>query len=391
VTITPGQLTTLEVVNEQMAGLMLLKIDSVTRNGIYGVEFRIFDFITNQEIAGPFFTDNNGVIDFTGILPAGRDLIRETKEAPGYLRDTMPRTIEFRAGMITEVVWENTKEAGQIQITKLSSGDNQVNGLPARSRLEGAVFEVRDWRTGNLIDQFITDSRGMGVSRPMPLGRYLIEEIVAPPFYRKSDVVHDVTIEHSGQIVRDEFTNEPANVGVEVRKTGPVEVMANQPIVWNIITIANSSTIELSDFYIRDMIPGDAVRLDRIFTGTFNQSLRYSIMYRTNQNDTWRMAYDNLQSTTNNALVMSPAALGLRSGEFVTEFMYQFGTVRAGFRSVEAPRIEGTVRDGLQNGYEFVNRIDAGGRTNTEWVVGNNLWVTRAYRPTQGSHPRTGW
>jgi len=391
VTITPGRLTTLEVVNIQMAGLRLLKIDSVTRQGIQGVEFRIFDFITNQEVAGPFVTDNNGVIDFTGILPAGRYTIRETREAPGYLRDTMPRTIEMRSGMVTEIIWENTREAGQIQITKLSSADNEVNGLPAGSRLAGAVFEVRDWRTGNVVDQFISDARGVGVSRPLPLGRYLIEEIVAPPFYRRSDEVLDITIEHSGQILRYRFYNEPANVGVEVRKTGPVEVMSGQPIVWNITTIANSSTIALSDFFVRDILPTHAVRLDRIFTGTFNQSLRYSIMFRTNLNDTWRVAYDNLSSTTNNALAMSPAALGLRSNEFVTEFMFSFGTVRAGFRSVEAPRIEGTVRDGLQNGYEFANRVDIGGRTGSEWVIGNNVWITRVWRPTNGEHPRTGW
>jgi hypothetical protein len=114
-------------------------------------------------------------------------------------------------------------------------------------------------------------------------------------------------------------------------------------------------------------------------------------MFRTNQNDTWRVAYDNLHSTTNNALVMSPVALGLGSNEFVTEIMYSFGTVRAGFRSVEAPRIEGTVRDGLPNGYEFVNRIDLGGRTGTEWIVGNNSWITRVFRHTPGNHPRTGW
>jgi hypothetical protein len=391
VTITPGRLTTLEVVNEQMAGLRLHKIDSVTRQGIRGVEFRIYDFITNQEVARPFITDNNGIVDFTGILPAGRYTIRETREASGYLRDTMPRTVEFRAGMVTEITWENTREAGQIQITKLSSADNQINGLPAGSRLEGAVFEVRDWRTGNVIDQFVTDARGVGVSRPIPLGRYLIEEIVAPAFYKRSEVVLDVTIEHSGQILRYECFNEPANVGVEVRKTGPAEVMPGQPIVWTITTIANSSTIELSDFYVRDILPAHAVRLDRIFTGTFNQSVRYSIMFRTNQNDTWRIAYDNLLSTSNNALVMSSAALGLGSNEFVTEFMYSFGTVRAGFRHVETPRIEGTVRDHLQNDYEFVNRIDVGGRTGTEWVVGNSVWLTRVFRPTQGRHPRTGW
>ena len=229
------------------------------------------------------------------------------------------------------------------------------------------------------------------MSRPMPLGRYLIEEIAAPAFYKRSDVVLDVTIEHSGQILRYEFLNEPANVGVEVRKTGPVEVMSGQPMVWNLTTIANSSSIELSDFYVRDIIPAQAVRLDRIFTGTFNQSVRYSMMYRTNANDTWRTAYDNLQSTSNNALVMSPAALGLGSNEFVTEFMYSFGTVRAGFRSVESPRIEGTVCDGLQNGYELVNRVDIGGRTGTEWVVGNNVWTSRVFRPANGAHPKTGW
>jgi len=390
VTITPGRLTTLEVTNVQKAGLRLYKIDSVTRIGIPGVEFRIFDFITRQEVAGPFVTDSNGVIDFTGILPAGRYTIQETRAAQGYLIDNMPRTIEFRAGMMTEIVWENTREAGQIQITKLSSADNEINGLSRGSRLEGAVFEVRDWRTGNVVDQFITDHRGVGASRPLPLGRYLIEEIVSPAFYRRSDQVLDVTIEHSGQIVRKTFYNEPANVGVEIRKTGPVEVMAGQPIIWNITTIANSSTIPLSDFYVRDILPAHAVRLDRIFTGTFNQALRYSIMFRTNRSDQWRVAYDNLQTTTNNALVMSPAALGLGSGEFATEIMFQFGTVHAGFRAVENPRLEGTVLDGLPNGYEFANRVDIGGRTGSEWVIGNNVWTTRVFRPA-GRHPRTGF
>ncbi|MCL2840320.1 MAG: prealbumin-like fold domain-containing protein [Defluviitaleaceae bacterium] len=235
----------------------------------------------------------------------------------------------------------------------------------------------------------MTDHRGVGVSRPLSLGRYLIEEIVSPAFYIRSDQVLDVTIEHSGQIIRQTFYNEPANVGVEVRKIGPAEVMAGQPIIWDITTIANASSISLSDFYVRDILPAHVVRLDRVFTGTFNQQLRYSVMFRTNTNDQWRVAYDNLLSTTNNALVMSPAALSLASGEFVTEIMFQFGTVRAGFRNVENPRLEGTVLDGLPDGYEFANRIDIGGRTGSEWVIGNSVWTTRIFRPA-GRHPRTG-
>jgi len=114
-------------------------------------------------------------------------------------------------------------------------------------------------------------------------------------------------------------------------------------------------------------------------------------MFRTNLNGNWRVAYDNLSSITNNALVMSPVALGLQSHEHVTEVMFSFGTVRAGFRNVENPRIEGTVREGLQNGYLFVNRVDVGGRTGDEWVVGNSVWQTRVFAPVYGQLPRTGW
>jgi len=391
VTLTPGVLTTLEVVNRQMAGLRLYKVDSVTRQGIAGVEFRIYDFVTNLQVAGPFVTDNNGVIEFTGILPAGRYTIRETRAAAGYLIDTMPRTIEFRAGMVTEVVWENTREAGQVQITKLSSADNRVNGLPAGSRLEGAVFEVRNARTGNVVDQFVTGANGVGVSRPLPLGTYTVHEIVAPAFYRRSDVVLTIHVEYSGQIIRYQFFNEPANVSVETRKTGPTEVTAGQPIIWTVTTISNSSSIALNDFYFRDILPYQSVTLNRVFTGTFNQDVRYSVMFRTNQNGQWRVAYDNLSGMSNNALNMSRAALGLGHNEHVTEIMFSFGTVRAGFRNVLNPRIEGTVRYGIQHGYEIVNRVDVGGRTGDEWVIGNSSWVSRVFAQPQGQHPRTGW
>jgi len=391
VTITPGRLSTLEVVNVQMAGIRLLKICSVTRQPIPGVEFRVYDFITRREVAGPFITDNNGVIDFTGILPPGRYTILETRAAQGFLRDDQPRTVEFRAGMVTEITWENTPMAGQIQITKLSNADNQMNGFPAGTRLQGAVFEVRNHRTGNVVDQFTTGPNGVGVSRPLPLGRYTIHEIVAPQFYRLSDVVLDITIEHSGQIVRYNFYNAPTNLGVDVRKTGPVEVMGGQQIIWDITRIANSSTVPLSDFFFRDVLPTDAVRLTQIFTGTFNQSLRYSILFRTNRNNDWRVAYDNLDSTRNNGLSMAPAALGLASNEYVTEIMFQFGTVRAGFRSVEAPRIVANVREGLPHGFEFANRVDVGGRHGSEWVIGNHVWITRIFRRQPGQHPRTGY
>jgi uncharacterized surface anchored protein len=79
---------------------------------------------------GTYITDNNGVIDFDGALTPGRYTLRETRPAEGYYRDDTPRTVEFKSGKITEVVWENMAQAGQIQITKLSGDDNQQRRHP---------------------------------------------------------------------------------------------------------------------------------------------------------------------------------------------------------------------------------------------------------------------
>ena len=161
--MVPDQLAALQITNTPKAGLRILKIDSVTKQPIFGVEFMLFD--ANNVVVGTYRTDNNGVIDFTGIIPEGRYTIRETRAANGYYLDDMPRTVEFVKGRVTEIRWENTPQMGQIQITKKSGDDNQVNGLPAGTPLSGAVFEVYNLRTGNLIDRFVSGADGRAVSK----------------------------------------------------------------------------------------------------------------------------------------------------------------------------------------------------------------------------------
>jgi len=118
---------------------------------------------------GVFNTDNRGLIDFSAVLVPGRYTIRETRPAPGYSRDDVPRTVDFIAGRVVEIVWENWPIAGQIQIQKVYGDDNQHNGLPAGSPLAGAVFEIFEARTGNLVDRIMSNDRGMAVSRPLPI------------------------------------------------------------------------------------------------------------------------------------------------------------------------------------------------------------------------------
>jgi uncharacterized repeat protein (TIGR01451 family) len=184
--------------------------------------------------------------------------------------------------------------------------------------------------------------------------------------------------------------NYSANTGVLVRKTGNVEAMCGDEIRYDIKELRNTSTIPLTDFYFRDILPTNAVRLTKIITGTFNQALKYKIIVTTNKGDS-RIIADNLSTTRNNVIDCSNAALGLKNDEFVTTFTFMFGTVRAGFSLVEQPQIFVKVLQNLPNGFEFANRCDAGGKdSGGEWVIFQNSWKTTIYSPGQ-KLPKTGY
>jgi uncharacterized surface anchored protein len=392
VKIFEGKQTTLEVTNKAKAGLRIKKIDSVTKLGIYGVEFMIFD--GNNKQVGTYITDNNGVIDFAGILTEGRYTLRETRPAEGYYRDDTPRTVEFVSGKVTEVIWENTPQMGQIQITKLAGDDNEQNGLPKGSPLAGAVFEVYAYKSGNLLDRFVSGTDGHAVSKPLPLGRYIVKEVQAPQWYRLSAEAMDIEIEFATQVIKREFLNYSANTGVKIRKTGPYEAMPGDTIRYDVKEMSNTSSVPLTDFYWRDVLPTDAVRLNKIVTGTYNQSLKYKVMIATNKGDT-RVVADNLSTAQNNVIDCRGAALGLASDEYVTSFTLIFGTVKAGFCKVETPQIYVTVNTNLPNGYEFGNKTDVGGKHGSdkygsEWIVGGGSWVVKIYAPPKRL-PRTGY
>ena len=396
VTVLPGQQAVLEVENAPLAGFRLLKICAVTRNPIFNVEFMVFD--ANNQVVGVFYTDNTGIIDFSAILAPGRYTIRETRPAPGFSRDDMPRTVEFIAGRVLEIVWENVPMAGQLQILKLSGDANYHNGLPAGTPLEGAIFEIFEARTGNLVDRIVSNDRGMAVSRPLPLGRYIAVEVAAPMFYMVNPQEIHFEIEFEGQIVRTTFPNFSANMGVTIRKTGPQEAMQGHSIRYDIPIIRNDSTVPLADFFWRDILPVNAVRVDRLVTGTFNHSLRYRIIATTNRGNEIVVA-DNLSTTRNNVIELRPVHLGLAADEFIVEFIVHFGQVPAGFTSVERPRVYVDVLPAhiahLPNGMMFANRVDAGGRVigTDEWIIGGDSTATTVFNPNRPPNriPQSGF
>ena len=375
---------TLWFYNRPISGILIHKISSVDGKAIPGVTFLLYDS-TNAPIAQAT-SDDRGYAYFED-LSAGRYYLREL-ENEGYVRDTQKKTVYVKSGETTEVEWENTPITGQIQITKRSADYNHTNGLPAGTLLEGAVFEITD-KAGNVVDTIRSNSRGLAVSKQLPLSRYFIREVKAPEHYGISEKELTVYLEYEGQIARLEVEDKSLTTGVSITKTGPKEIMANQPVRYAFSNIANTSNVSLSNFYWRDTLPAQ-VRLEKVVTGTYNFPGTYKIVYRVNGGD-YRTLADNLSTSKNYTLAASSVALGLASNERVTEIMFVFGQAPAGFSQVEAPYLHCKAVARLPAG-SFVNVADAGGTYNGTWVQAVSRWVTSVYgKPTVPKLPRTGY
>ncbi|WP_300756218.1 SpaA isopeptide-forming pilin-related protein, partial [uncultured Oscillibacter sp.] len=264
-TIKDGETTTLTVTNKAFSGILIHKIDSVTKKGIYGVSFLLYDS-TNSPV-GQYTSDNQGYVYIEGITTAGRYYLREL-ENEGYLVDTQMKTVYVKPGETTLIEWENTAITGQIQITKTSEDYNSMNGWPAGTPIPGTVFEIYD-KANNLVDTIRSDKNGLASSRPLPLGRYKVVESQSAEFYGLDKTPMEAEIEFSGQIVRLAMTNKALYTNVSINKRGYAQVMPGQAIRYDFTGIANNSTTALSSFYWRDTLPA-ALRLDKIVTGTYN-------------------------------------------------------------------------------------------------------------------------
>ena len=385
--VKDGQTATLEITNHKSSRILLHKVDKATGKGIYGAVFLLYD--SNRNPIGEYVTDQDGYIYADEGLADGRYYLREIKSAPGYVLDPELKTIYVRYGSTTEIEWSNTAECGQIQIIKKSADDNATNGLPAGTLLEGAVFEIYD-KAGNVVDTIKSDHNGRAVSKTLPLSRYTIREIKAPANYSINPTVMTAYLEFNGQIVTFEVQNTSVSTGVSIKKTGPVQAVPGQPIRYVFSQIKNSSNVVLDSFYWRDQLPAQ-VTLSKIVTGSYNQPLSYKVVYKTNLSGDYRTLADNLSTSKVYVLDARPAVLGLAANERVTEVMFVFGNVKAGFAQVETPYIYATARSGLANNSGVVNVADVGGLYNGQWIQAVSRWLTTVYTKTTVKLPKTGY
>ena len=388
-TVQDGKTASVTITNEAFSGIILHKINSVTKEGIYGVKFLVYD--QNKNPIGEYTTDDQGYIyiDDLTVQGKGRLYIRELEAAPGYELDKEYKTVYVQPGKTIEVEWENTPITGQFQIRKYAAEYNEVTGTAAGAPLKGAVYEISEARSGKVVDYITTDARGVAASKPLPLGRYLIKEVTAPAYWQLSGTTFDETLEYSGQIIKLSDYDKPSNLGVTITKRGNAQALAGSQMRYD-FTVANTSNVPLSEFYWHDRIPTDATRATVLTTGTYSARLNYRVLYKTNYSSGYQVLASNLLTSSNYSYNLN--AIPMQAGEYVTDVYFDFGKVPVGFQSTSNPTLTVQVLGTVANGYQIVNRADVGGKYQGTWQTAQATWLTIVRRlgpvPTL---PQTGY
>ena len=390
--VKDGEVTTLRLANAAKSGILIHKVDT-SGEGIYGVKFLLYD--ENRNPIGEFTSDNEGWVYITaedlpdGANTSGRFYLRELEAAEGYILDEEYKTVYVRPGHTAEIEWVNEAITGQIQIYKYAAEYNEVTGTPAGTPLQGAVYEIIHARSGKVVDYITTDARGVAASKPLPLTRYKVVEVTAPAYWQVDPTVHDITLEYAGQIIKVSAYDKPSNLGVTITKRGNAEVLAGQTMRYD-LTVANTSNVALENFYWHDKIPYDVARATTLTTGTYSARLNYRILYKTNYQTTYQVLASNLLTSNNYSFALN--AIPMQAGEVVTDIYFDFGKVPVGFQSVAGPTLSVIVNGNTVNGYQLVNRADAGGQYQGTWQTAQANWVTivRKYTTTPDL-PKTGY
>lgn len=360
--------------------ITLNKIDKDTKKGINGVTFK-FETLDGKEL-GRYITGENGVIE----LDVQKDLkifkeqkikVTEIAVPDNYYidKENCSQIIDIKWGENVVIEFQNEKIKGKIKVVKLSSEDNKYTNLLKRSPLKDVEFEILDIN-GKVVDRIKTNEEGIAITKDLLKGKYFIKEVKQAKYYLLNKKIYEVEIVNHKDLVEQEILNDSVSIDIEIEKTGFIETQNKDNIYYNFKNIHNKSNVPLDNFTWNDTLPTEAVRLDKIYTGTWNEKLEYSVWYKTNKND-FKMFIDKLDSEKVYELDFNN--LELQEDEYIIEFEFRFGTVKIDFKEDESPIVYVNVLDNLKNGYVFTNNTRVSGDYIEEHIEDKDKWTTIIY------------
>nr|WP_317359448.1 SpaA isopeptide-forming pilin-related protein [uncultured Tyzzerella sp.] len=388
VKIEVGTETMVEWENYPLATLDLLKIDERTKKPISGVEFELLN--AKKQSMGKFTTDKDGRIYLESKLAQGTYYIKETKAKDGYIKNDGEKMVELKWGKTTKVEFVNTPIFGQIEIHKIGSKNNQITGQLDGDNLKGAEFTIYEKATGKEVTRVVTNYNGIARTGELPYGEYIVKETKAPSYYVLNENEFEVSIKENGEVVKLEVENKSVDLKTGGEKSTVKETKAGDTIRYDFNNLQNLSTVALDDFYIHESLPS-AITVQRIFTGTFNQNMKYRIVYKTNKNKEFKVLKDNLFTDRVYEIDLTK---GLQQGEYITDLKYEFERVGIGFREVEKPFLYAKVNSNVKKNEQFTNILTVGGKYDMQTVKHEDKFTTTVISTTptfNGKLPKTGY
>lgn len=186
----------------------------------------------------------------------------------------------------------------------------------------------------NLISTKYTDEQGQ-VIWDLEKGNYVIREINALGNYLPNEEEYYFEILENGQLINLEIENTPVELSCEINKKATEEIEPGQIIEYEISNIKNTSNTYLENFAWEDVMPENTI-LQTLNTGTYNEDLRYKVLYKTNKSEDYIFLKEVL--TTENSEV-DFTHITLSEDEYITNVKMLFDKVEVGFSSVESPII----------------------------------------------------
>ena len=207
VKVKSNEVVTVEFRNAPKGNLIIVKQDSVTKEPLEGVQFKIVyadgSYVDAEggtlSSNGLYWTDKEGKITISGI--SGTVVVTEVETIPGYTIDENSRTQTVVVNPNdTQTLYFYNTPVGGLQIIKSDKDSGK--------RISGVKFEIRKMN-GEIIGTYTTDSDGVIYLPEAESGWYTVTELEAASGYLLDTTPHRIEVK-DGQTATLEITNRKA-------------------------------------------------------------------------------------------------------------------------------------------------------------------------------------
>ena len=196
ITIKEGEAQSLTFWNKKAGGLIINKIDALTKKPLAGVKFKItYADGSNVDLDGGkissngyYTTNTEGQIVISGIT--GTVIVTELEALPGYVLDpnAKSQTVQVNPNDTQTITFENTPIGGLTIIKK-----DEESG----ERISGVQFEIRRLN-GEIIGTYTTDRTGVITLPQAEKGWYQVTELQAAKGYRLDSQPYQIEVKDGG-------------------------------------------------------------------------------------------------------------------------------------------------------------------------------------------------